>query len=141
MAPLHLFVDMPQILGEAHSTERSETLSFVEELTTTSNIILPQTDSDVTMSNEDDDEDDVETPPGTPRASQRYHQRREEREREEERRRLERLVLEDLDLGYDYSQSTMRTNTAQAGAGNKTHTRRRVCSLIVTQSDGILMIQ
>lgn len=106
IAPLHVFVDVAQVLGRVDAPERSEVLNFVDEVLSSSETILYAADDGEGTDDEDEDEDDGETPPGTPRARQRYAQRQQEREKEEERRRLERLVLEDLDLGFDYSQTT-----------------------------------
>lgn len=107
MAPIHVFLDVPQILGEGTTSERSAVLSFIEAMTANTGDVLDHSDADGDASgDEDEDVEDADTPPGTPRAGQRYSQRRLEQTREEERRRLERLVLDDLDLGFDYTQPT-----------------------------------
>ncbi|KAI0082632.1 hypothetical protein K474DRAFT_1610655 [Panus rudis PR-1116 ss-1] len=107
--PLHIFVDFAVILLDDPHGHQSAVLSFIEEL-----IAQPtgsQTPAEPTEQSDDEDEDEVEVDsddtnmPGTPRAGSPL-QSRQEREHERERKRLERLVLEDLDLGFDYTQDT-----------------------------------
>lgn len=134
VAPLHLFVDVPQILGDGTSFERSEVLSFVDELRSViaDDLSSPRKEERFSEDEDETEDDEIKTPPGTPRARQKYSHRQVEREREEERRRLERLVLEDLDLGFDYGQTAPE---AKKGLRDATPTRaRRKVSLHVCSS-------
>jgi autophagy-related protein 2 len=125
-APLHLFLDATQVLS-GDGSERSEMLSFVDELTSSSDAVLgPVTATGGRFSDdEDEDEDEAETPPGTPGAHRRYLHQQQEIQREAERRRLERLVLEDLDLGLNYSQ--LPTSNKGAQKPYQATGRRKVC--------------
>ena len=62
------------------------------------------TDSDSTLTSDEEDED---TPSATPLPSSTFLRRGNQREQVQERKRLERLVLEDLDLGFDYRSSEL----------------------------------
>ncbi|EKM55349.1 uncharacterized protein PHACADRAFT_208868 [Phanerochaete carnosa HHB-10118-sp] len=122
VAPLHVFLDIPQILGEGATSEGNEVLAFIDELSSPTGEVLGSSRDEEASDEEDEGEAGMDTPPGTPRARQRYSSRQLEREREEERRRLERLVLEDLDLGFDYSQPPSRV---EEGLRDMTPTRAR----------------
>ncbi len=78
---------------------KSEVLQFVEELTALSQRMDAEevVQGDAEEGVFDDSPEEYRAPT---RGPQSQHDREAERERE--RRRLERLVLEDLDLGYDY---------------------------------------
>lgn len=104
-APLHAFVDSGLILARYAHNERSETLAFIDEITESSGA-GPETQPHKEESEGGaDSEEEDDTPPGTPRAAVAGFDVREfQKEQERERRRLERLVLEDLELGFDYRQ-------------------------------------
>ena len=80
-------------------------MAFLREVATPSKSVFAQTrGSSVPSDSADSDmEDDADTPPATPRAGMEFGMRSPEQQ-QEERRRLEQLVLDDLDLGYDYRQ-------------------------------------
>ena len=85
VAPLHIFVDLDLALSNG------SLLAFIDEIFRSHSVT-----SDVAA---DDPESEGETPPATPR-----HPARELlSEKEVERRRLERMVIEDLDLAMDYT--------------------------------------
>ncbi|GJE87153.1 autophagy-related protein 2 [Phanerochaete sordida] len=104
ISPLHVFLDASHILGDGSTSEHSEVLSFLDVLSSNTSEVTGSHHDEDNIEDEDEGDEETDTPPGTPRARQRQSNRRREREREEERRRLERLVLEDLELGFDYSQ-------------------------------------
>jgi autophagy-related protein 2 len=82
--PLHVFLDL--------DLASSGFLAFLDEL-------VDQVESPTPPSIHDDyasEDSDEETPPASPQA------RRSVKEQERERRRLEKMVLEDLDLDLDY---------------------------------------
>jgi autophagy-related protein 2 len=82
--PLHIFLDL--------DLATSGFLAFLDEL-------ADQVESPTPPSVHDDyasEDSDEETPPASPQA------RRSVKEQERERRRLEKMVLEDLDLDLDY---------------------------------------
>ncbi|RDB21446.1 Autophagy-related protein 2 [Hypsizygus marmoreus] len=96
--PLHIFLD----LGKALRSDKI--LTFLDEA------IGEQSDSggknagsSLQTDSDCSDSDSGETPPASPRAH-------DARLREKERRRLERLVLEDLDLDIDYEVTTSSGN-------------------------------
>ena len=128
LAPLHLFADVSQVLVQAGSFERGEVLLFLDEVTSSSNTILQQTDLLDTSTDEDEEDEELSTPPTTPRARQVYSRQREERARERERLRLERLVLEDLDLGFDYGQVTPGPSAQPMHSSRRVGHFRRVIS-------------
>ncbi|OCH92227.1 hypothetical protein OBBRIDRAFT_869049 [Obba rivulosa] len=102
--PLHLYADLGLLLRKDVPSVPSEATVFLEEITGKSEDTLhpqpavDQGDSD----NGDDDLGHPDSRPATPRAHREYHTTERERDSERERRRLERLILEDLDLTYDY---------------------------------------
>lgn len=125
VTPLHIFTDVTQILREAGYAERSEVLRFIDEVIDSPHTVFEDANFDGASSDEaEDDVDESETPPGTPRARERYSHRQEELTREQERQRLERLVLEDLDLGYDYSRPSRGTGKSV----HEGHQKRKVGS-------------
>lgn len=109
LAPLHVFCDTSLLLNRSNPCELGEPLLFLEEITSRDSLHKdPGFEAEFIegSEDEDDEEDEADTPPATPRAQQGVHTaRQQEREREQERQRLERLVLEDLDLELDYRQT------------------------------------
>jgi len=110
--PLHLFADLRLLSGDGTSHSRNgKLLEFVQEISgrPSTSQRHPQTDSTPTSSGPHQDEedepdktDDDSTPPSTPQQHRTIHLRLQQKEREKERKRLERLVLEDLDLSMNY---------------------------------------
>jgi autophagy-related protein 2 len=96
----HVFVDLQSLL----SGRDAELLTFIDELTTvsSSNQYVPPDGSESSDESEDRSDGDMSTPPATPRAYQDSGLRHREQESAKERHRLERLVLEDLNLTLDY---------------------------------------
>ena len=88
-------------------------MTFLKEVTTPSQSVFAQSRDFAVHSHETDSdiEDDADTPPATPRAGMDFGMRSAE-EQQQERRRLEQLVLDDLDLGYDYRQRPKREDPA-----------------------------
>ncbi|KAI0709250.1 hypothetical protein C8Q76DRAFT_654887 [Earliella scabrosa] len=121
LAPLHFFLDTGMILGRKEDG-KSEVLRFVEELTAASSPPRPD-DPAAPVSEEhifDDHDMDYDEHPGTPRVSALRGLPDHETEQERERRRLEQLVLEDLQLGYDYrghGQSRVQTTPTSRRSG------------------------
>ena len=121
LAPLHFFLDTGMILGRKEDG-KSEVLRFVEELTAASSHPRPD-DPAAPVSEEhifDDHDMDDDEHPGTPRVSALRGLPDHETEQERERRRLEQLVLEDLQLGYDYrghGQSRVQTTPTSHRSG------------------------
>jgi autophagy-related protein 2 len=108
LGPLHVFCDASLLLNKTDLTKLGEPLSFFEDITRRD---APQTSPGISRdtwdsgSEDEEEEDPADTPPSTPRAQRKgYSMHEQEREHERERQRLERLVLEDLDLEYDYRQ-------------------------------------
>jgi autophagy-related protein 2 len=99
IAPLHLFVD----LGALHSSQGHGLLEFLQDSIPVS---LPLTKGDVSedLHGEISEEDEKDTPPATPRRFTGFSRRDSDRQRE--RQRLEQMVLDDLDLKFDYRSST-----------------------------------
>ncbi|KAJ3787784.1 hypothetical protein GGU10DRAFT_134981 [Lentinula aff. detonsa] len=111
-APVQLFIDLRHLLGEGR------VISYVNEVLNalkTSDVanIERAEGNDSGSANEDGD-----TPPATPRVSNHRDSSAEER------RRLEKLVLRDLDLDLDYRRDAPRYNAAEHDAAKKPHTRR-----------------
>lgn len=117
VAPLHAFCDLALVFGSGQTTGTNAALAFLEELSS-SDVEGSGARADIAEEDDesDDEEDDEDTPPATPRASSPFTMRRPEREQERERKRLERLVLEDLDLGYDYRHTTPEPITRQSAS-------------------------
>ncbi|TFK42519.1 hypothetical protein BDQ12DRAFT_703030 [Crucibulum laeve] len=100
VAPIHICVDLMQILANVElDLFLNEATAFEYDKGNTGD----STDSASTTDAED-------TPPATPRA-------RNDHERENERQRLERLVLEDLDLDYDYRGERKATKASKSRPG------------------------
>ncbi|TCD64536.1 autophagy- protein 2 [Steccherinum ochraceum] len=103
IAPLHVFVAIDSIL-ERRGRSPSPTLQFVEALTVQHVSTTPDTSTRDEYLDDSEEEDEDATPPGSPRANDLF-KRTHNRDHERERRRLEQLVLEDLDLDFDYRQA------------------------------------
>ncbi|KAH9946106.1 uncharacterized protein BXZ73DRAFT_86295 [Epithele typhae] len=118
LAPLHVFVDAGMLLSPREH-DKSEFLQFVEEITAPSRQYSP------TVAGAGGDEDgavlDIRM-----KNVQLLHALEQERER----RRLERLVLEDLDLGFDYREQ--RKSPTTPTRRSKRRTERSSPSTIVT---------
>lgn len=99
IAPLHVFAD----LGVLLSSQDYGLLEFLQDSTPTT---LPPAKGDVSEDSygEMSDEDEKDTPPATPRRFTVFSRRDSDRQRE--RQRLEQMVLDDLDLKFDYRSST-----------------------------------
>lgn len=108
LAPVHVFLDVGAMLSPARDG-KSELLRFVEELAGSRDPAQTQGPADTEPAESDDDTEDGGSRPGTPRAPGLRGFREDDAERE--RRRLEQLVLDDLDLGYDYRKPTAQTQT------------------------------
>lgn len=100
LAPLHVFLDVGSILGP-NQDGKSGALRFIDELTESRGGGKADGGGEEMEDIESDqDSEEGDSRPGTPRVS--GIQALRELETERERRRLEQMVLEDLDLGYDY---------------------------------------
>ncbi|KAI8998625.1 hypothetical protein BD414DRAFT_453550 [Trametes punicea] len=98
VAPIHVFLDIGAILGPAMDG-KSEVLRFLEDLSKSD--VVERTEEGLVPSDTESEEiSEEDSRPGTPRLSGLPDSR--EREAERERQRLEQLVLEDLELAYDY---------------------------------------
>ncbi|KZT08848.1 uncharacterized protein LAESUDRAFT_712482 [Laetiporus sulphureus 93-53] len=86
---------------------------FLEEIATPDEMEHNEQSPDQHYNAGDDqitDEEDEHAPPVTPQALRLSA----ESERERERRRLERIVLKVLDLGFDYRQEVLQAASVQA---------------------------
>ena len=99
IAPLHIFAD----LGALHSNQGYGLLEFLQDSTPASPSLAKGNVSE-DLHGEISDEDERDTPPATPRRFTAFSQRDSDRQRE--RQRLEQMVLDDLDLKFDYRSST-----------------------------------
>ncbi|KAI0721077.1 hypothetical protein C8T65DRAFT_601842 [Cerioporus squamosus] len=103
VASSHIFLDTGMILSRKEDGGKSEVLQFLDEVTAG-----PGGDKAGAVDEADledhpfDDEPDEDYRPSTPRGPALRGFPDRETDQERERRRLEQLVLEDLDLGYDY---------------------------------------
>ena len=99
IAPLHVFFD----LGALLSSQDYGLLGFFQDTTPTA---LPPAKGGASgdVYEEIEDEDERDTPPATPRHFAGFPRRDSDRQRE--RQRLEQMVLDDLDLKFDYRSST-----------------------------------
>jgi autophagy-related protein 2 len=134
--PLHVFLDAGSIL----SGNSAPVLDFVKDLAPPSSS-RQQKQSHVDGSDSEDEEDEeATTPPATPHTQRASGLRLLERDREKERKRLEKLVLEDLDLSMDYRPEPTRKPAAAKvknwrkvifkptrGEDTESHPRNRVC--------------
>ena len=104
VAPLHVFVG----LGALLSSQDYGLLGFIQDSTPTS---LPSAKGNTEGEpyGETSDEEEKDTPPATPRHSTGFSRRDSERQRE--RQRLEQMVLDDLDLKFDYRSSTPKQSS------------------------------
>ena len=100
IAPLHVFAD----LGALLSCQGYGLLEFLQDSIPA--VLPPPTKGDVSgdLYGEISDEDEKDTPPATPRHFTGFSRRDSDRQRE--RQRLEQIVLDDLDLKFDYRSST-----------------------------------
>ncbi|CDO68278.1 hypothetical protein BN946_scf184799.g5 [Trametes cinnabarina] len=112
LTPLHVFLDFAALLGPS-SNGKSEALRFIDELFAPSSSYDPNNTSIPTVEDFGADSD-PDFSPGTPRPTHSPTFRESDAERE--RRRLEQLVLEDLDLGFDYRQPGLRQSTRDSEA-------------------------
>ncbi|KZT09510.1 uncharacterized protein LAESUDRAFT_756466 [Laetiporus sulphureus 93-53] len=125
--PLHVFLDLAPLLDKPQQG-RSEAMLFLEEIAAPDEMDHNEQSPDQRNNAGDDqstDEEDEHTPPATPRARASVGLHTLESERERERRRLERLVLEDLDLGFDYRQEVPQAASAQAASKVRFWRKRR----------------
>ena len=99
VAPLHVFLDLEALL----SSKDYGLLEFIQDSgPTTLHLAKENTKGEPYGDRSDDDEKD--TPPGTPRHFAGFSRRDSDRLRE--RQRLEQMVLDDLDLKFDYRSPT-----------------------------------
>ena len=99
VAPLHVFFD----LGALFSSRDYGLLEFVQDSASTA--LLPaKVNTSENPYGETSDEDEKDTPPATPRHFTGFSRRDNDKQRE--RQRLEQMVLDDLDLKFDYRSST-----------------------------------
>ncbi|KAI0831319.1 hypothetical protein BC628DRAFT_1312257 [Trametes gibbosa] len=107
LAPIHVYLDVGAALQPTRDG-KSEALRFLEELADSDNGPLttdaPHASEVASREGESEEEGEEDSRPGTPKISGLRGLREDDAERE--RRRLEQLVLEDLDLGYDYRKPT-----------------------------------
>lgn len=126
LAPLHIFLDVGAILGPTQDG-KSEALRFLEEIADSHGAQQAQEAGTEPMEYDEDTEEEGSRPT-TPRVSGLRGFREEDAERE--RRRLEQLVLDDLDLGYDYRKPAAQPQTTPRSRRSKvSHGRRWVANL------------
>ncbi|KAF9246321.1 hypothetical protein BU15DRAFT_70422 [Melanogaster broomeanus] len=121
IAPLHLFLDLGMILNG------NVLMHFVDDITSATMFgrrnEAKETDVASTRQDEDlaelseEDEEDLRT----------RHMSGRAREKEEERKRLEKLILEDLDLGMNYR--TKGTTSSKPSRGQPTARKRKTRAL------------
>jgi autophagy-related protein 2 len=118
IAPLHVFVD----LGALLSGQDYGILGFIQDSTPTA--LSPATGNvNEEFLGEVSDEDEKDTPPATPRHFTGFS--RWDSDRQRERQRLEQMVLDDLDLKFDYRSSTPK-QSPQSLPSEKVKTWREV---------------
>jgi len=98
-APLHIFVDLAAFLPG----QDIGLLGFLQDSTPTT-LPLAKGNTSEDFHGEISDEDEKDTPPATPRHFTGFPLRDSDRQRE--RQKLEQMVLDDLDLKFDYRSST-----------------------------------
>ena len=103
VAPLHVFVD----LGALLPNQGYGLLGFLQDSAPTA--LSPVEGNAGDFYGETSDEDEKDTPPATPRHLTGFSPRDSEKQRE--RQRLEQMVLDDLDLKFDYRSSTPKQST------------------------------
>jgi autophagy-related protein 2 len=123
IAPLHVFVD----LGALLSSQDHGLLGFLQDSTPTA--LSPGKG----MTSEDpygemSEEDEKDTPPATPRHFTGFS--RNDSDRQRERQRLEQMVLDDLDLKFDYRSSTPK-QSPQSLPSEKVKAWREVIAYLV----------
>ncbi|EIN07297.1 hypothetical protein PUNSTDRAFT_144812 [Punctularia strigosozonata HHB-11173 SS5] len=120
-ASVHAFIDMDLILGS-----KSGLLSFIDEIQDAREIISSAKYSRDNIDEDNEGDEDIEATdinlmenaPVTPRLRP-VGMPTQEWERQEERRRLEQLVIDDLDLAYDYRQPTRASTSSTPPGGAK----------------------
>jgi len=121
IAPLHVFAD----LGALLSSQGYGVLEFFQDSTPTA---LSPAKGSVSEGSygEVSDEDEKDTPPATPRRFTGFS--RMDSDRQRERQRLEQMVLDDLDLKFDYRSSTPK-QSPQSLPSEKVKAWREVISV------------
>ena len=128
VAPLHFFVDLGMFL------DGNVLLNFIDEVTSSSSFVskskkrdfdegddpIPRDPADF-KSNEDEPEEHVQISSMSVQA----------REREVERRRLEKLVLDDLNLGMEYDVKSRGFKNPKEPVRQQAHAKKRKVSLFV----------
>jgi autophagy-related protein 2 len=116
-APVHAFIDMDLILGS-----KSGVNAFIDCINDARETTTPMNSPGDSLDNDEEsevpDEPSKDSPPVTPRMRPVGMPAREW-ERQEERRRLEQLVLDDLDLAYDYRQPPRTASSSKLAHAGK----------------------
>jgi len=124
IAPLHVFADLAALLpGRDHGL-----LGFLQDSTPTT-LPLAKGNTSEDFYGEISDEDEKDTPPATPRHFTGFPSRDSDRQRE--RQRLEQMVLDDLDLKFDYRSSTPK-QSPQPLPSEKVKAWREVIACLVS---------
>ena len=123
IAPLHVFVDLAALI----SSQDHGLLGFLQDSTPTA-LALAKGDTNEDFCGEISDEDEKDTPPATPRYPTGFSPRDSDRQRE--RQRLEQMVLDDLDLKFDYRSSTPK-QTPQSLPTEKVKAWREVITCLL----------
>ncbi|KAH9854243.1 hypothetical protein C2E23DRAFT_754086 [Lenzites betulinus] len=129
LAPIHIFLDVGAALQPVLDG-KSGALQFLEELAGPGNA---QPTADVSTSEDvshEADSDEEDSRPGTPKPSTLRGLREEDSERE--RRRLEQLVLDDLDLGYDYRKPTVQPQITPKSRRSKRKPRSKGSGMAIS---------
>ncbi|KZT26471.1 hypothetical protein NEOLEDRAFT_1177476 [Neolentinus lepideus HHB14362 ss-1] len=98
IVPLHVFLDLELLSPRSGKAGEDGLLSFLAEATDFEANVPVAHDAEDSDEESQEDTDGETTPPATPRIVTDV----KETDRERERRRLEALVLQDLDLSFDY---------------------------------------
>ena len=123
IAPLHVFADLAALLP----SQDNGLLGFLQDSTPTA-LPLAKGSTSEDFCGEISDEDEKDTPPATPRHFTGFSRRDSERQRE--RQRLEQMVLDDLDLKFDYRSSTPK-QSSQSLPSEKVKTWREVMACLI----------
>jgi len=123
IAPLHVFAD----LGALLSSQDYGLLEFFQDSTPTVPSLAKGSVSEDSYG-EVSDEDEKDTPPATPRHFTGFS--RSDRDRQHERQRLEQMVLDDLDLKFDYRSSTPK-QSPQSLPSEKVKAWREVTAYLI----------
>lgn len=121
VASLHVFIDLGVLSRHDYGL-----LEFIRDSTPTA-LPLTRENVDGEPYGELSDEDEKDTPPATPRHVTGFSPRDSDRERE--RQRLEQLILNDLDLKFDYRSSTPK-QTSQPLPSEKVKAWREVMAYL-----------